>query len=199
MPLSEQQILNMKKRRETILKAATCLFATEGYEGTTIKKIAEAANVGFGSVFTYFKDKEELFYAAVVEPLKEVSNSVFAFNPDAENPMTELEMMIKTHIQLFAGMNNYLALVVQVVGQHHRYPDSFGKLDAFHDEFRERVSRLVQNGQEKRVLVQQDPLTVATLYTSLLIGIRLNATDSRYSDMWESYASSAIHLFGPII
>lgn len=198
MPLSEQQLLNMKKKRAAILEAATSLFATEGYEGTTIKKIAEAANIGFGSVFTYFKDKEELYYTVITEPLKEVSASVFAFNPDAENPLAELEMMIETHIKLFAGMNTYLALVVQVVGQHQRFPDSFGKLDMFHDEFREKVSLLVQNGQQKGLLVQQDPLTVATLYTSLLIGIRLNTTDSRYSEMWESYATSAIHLFGPI-
>ncbi|PAE24942.1 MULTISPECIES: TetR/AcrR family transcriptional regulator [Bacillaceae] len=198
MPLSEQQITNMKKRRETILEAATYLFAAEGYEGTTIKKIAQAANISFGSVFTYFKDKEELFYTAVAEPLHELSVKIFDFNTDAEDPMLELEKMIRGHIKLFAGINNYLALVVQVVGQHQRYPAIFAKLDAFHDEFREKVSQLVKNGQRKGVLVQQDPLTAATLYTSLLIGIRLNSTDERYSNVSESYASSAINLFGPI-
>ncbi|MCM3708061.1 MULTISPECIES: TetR/AcrR family transcriptional regulator [Cytobacillus] len=198
MPLSEQQITNMKKRRETILEAATYLFAAEGYEGTTIKKISQAANISFGSVFTYFKDKEELFYTAVAEPLHELSVKIFDFNPDAEDPMQELEKMTRGHIKIFAGINNYLALVVQVVGQHQRYPAIFAKLDAFRDEFREKVSLLVKNGQRKGVLIHQDPLTAATLYTSLLIGIRLNSTDDRYSNVWESYASSAINLFGPI-
>ncbi|MGD6856430.1 TetR/AcrR family transcriptional regulator [Bacillus infantis] len=198
MPLSEQQILNMKQKRKDILEVATKLFATEGFEGTTIKKVSEAANISFGSVFTYFKDKDELFYTAVVEPLNELSESVFAFSSDAENPMIELEKMIETHLKLFAGINSYLTLIVQVVGQHHRYPDIFKELDRFHDEFRKRVSLLVENGQHKGLFVQQDSLTVATLYTSLLIGIRLNTTDTRYSDMWEKYVSSAINLFGPI-
>ncbi|MDQ0271445.1 TetR/AcrR family transcriptional regulator [Cytobacillus purgationiresistens] len=197
MPLSEQQILNMKKKRETILEAATSLFATEGYEATTIKKISEAANVSFGSVFTYFKDKEELFYTAVVEPLKELSDRILDFNPDPMDPVAELEKMIAVHIKLFAGINQYLTLVVQVVGQHQRYADIFEKLDTFHDEFLEKVSILIQNGQKKGLLIQQEPLPVATLYTSLLIGIRLNNTDTLYSNMLDHYVPAALQLFGP--
>lgn len=199
MPLSEKQLLNMKKKREKILETATHLFATEGYEGTTIKKVSEAANISFGSVFTYFKDKEELFHTAVVEPLESFSHQVLDFHPDAENPIIELEKMIKNHIQLFATINNYLTIVVQIVGQHQRFPDIFKELDEFHDIFREKVSLLLQNGQEKGLLVHQDPMTVATLYTSLLIGIRLNSTDIRYNDSWENYVSSTIQLFGPIL
>lgn len=198
MPLSEKQLLNMKRRREKILETATYLFATEGYEGTTIKKVSEAANISFGSVFTYFKDKEELFYTAVTEPLKEISIHILDFNHNAENPVAELEEMIKKHIKLFSGFNHYLTLVVQVIGQYQRYPNIFKELDEFHDNFREKVSSLVKNGQQQGVLVKQDPLTVATLYTSLLIGIRLNSTDTRYNDIWEKYVPSALNLFGPI-
>lgn len=196
MPLSEKQIQNMQARRKIILESATYLFATEGYEGTTIKKVAEAAKVSFGSVFTYFKDKEDLFYTVIVEPLEELTNQVLAFNPDATDPLNELESMIKTHIKLYAGINNYLGLVVQVVGQHHRFPDVFEKLDVFHDEFKEKVILLIKNGQNKNVLLQQDPYIVATLYTSLLIGIRVNTTDNESSVMWDRFIPSAIHLFG---
>ncbi len=38
MPLSDEQRESMKKKRATILTAATDLFATLGFEGTTIKK-----------------------------------------------------------------------------------------------------------------------------------------------------------------
>ncbi|MEK3974691.1 MULTISPECIES: TetR family transcriptional regulator [unclassified Psychrobacillus] len=196
MPLSEKQILNMQTRRQIILDSATYLFATEGYEGTTIKKVAEAAKVSFGSVFTYFKDKEELFYTVVVEPLEELSNQVLAFNPDAKDLLNELENMIKTHIRLYAGINNYLGLVVQVVGQHQRFPRVFEKLDVFHDEFKAKVILLIKNGQKNNLFIQQDPSIVATLYTSLLIGIRLNTTDNESSIMWDRFIPSTIHLFG---
>ncbi|WP_279401568.1 TetR/AcrR family transcriptional regulator [Piscibacillus salipiscarius] len=179
MPLSEEQKVNMMKRREKIMEVATDLFATEGYEGTTIKKVSEAANISYGSVFTYFKDKEELFYKVITEPLTDLSNDLFNFNPDADDPITELEKMIEKHIKIFAGMNTYLTLVVLIVGQHTRFPSVFEELDQFHSQLLERISQLVENGQNKGLLVEQDSFKVATLYTSLLIGIRLNTTDSR--------------------
>ncbi|SET65002.1 transcriptional regulator, TetR family [Oceanobacillus limi] len=198
MPLSEEQRQNMKKRRQKILNTAVYLFATEGYEGTTIKKIAEAADVSFGNVFTYFKDKEQLFYAAVVEPLEAISDQILDFNENAEDPLLELQEMVKKDIQLFAGEQNYLTLVVQVVGQYQRFPEPFDQLNQFHDHWREKVGRLIENGQHKGLLKKQASMPVATLYTSLLIGIRLNNTDTRYSDMWAQYITPAFQLFGPI-
>ncbi|TFB15026.1 TetR/AcrR family transcriptional regulator [Filobacillus milosensis] len=198
MPLSDEQKLNMKKRRENILEVATELFATEGYEGTTIKKVSEAANISYGSVFTYFNDKEELFRTVVLDPLNELTEVLFDFNPVADDPICELEKMIKTHIHIFAGMSTYLTLIVQVIGQHTKFSETFSELDQFHNKLLDKVSRLVENGQEKRLLIQQEPFTVASLYTSLLIGIRLNTTDARLSDIWDSYISSIMNLFGPI-
>ncbi|KQL56531.1 MULTISPECIES: TetR/AcrR family transcriptional regulator [Bacillaceae] len=198
MPLSDGQRESMKKKRAAILTAATNLFATLGFEGTTIKKVSEAANVSFGSVFTYFKDKETLFYAVVVEPIDIFKEEVLSFNPYAEEPVVELKKMIHTHIDLYARLQDYLTIVVQIIGQYQKYPDMFAKLDEFNDEFCERVKILVENGQKTNVLVKQDSMTVATMYTSLLTGLRINTTDSRYSSFWEPFKHSAIQLFGPI-
>lgn len=56
----------------------------------------------------------------------------------------------------------------------------------------------IMNRQNKGLLIMQEPMPVATLYTSLLIGIRLNSTDTRYSEMWERHISPILQLFGPI-
>lgn len=198
MALSEEQRLNMKKRREKIRDQAITLFSEQGFEGTTIKQVAEAAEVSFGSVFTYFEDKQQLFYAAVVEPLDDFSAEVLDFNPYAEDLIGELKRTIHHHVHIFAGIKNYLTLVVQVVGQSHRFPEPFEQLDQFHDQLREKICGLIINGQEKGLLIKQDPIPVATLYTSLLIGIRLNNTDSRFNKMWDKYTEPMLQLFGPI-
>ncbi|MFS0788132.1 TetR/AcrR family transcriptional regulator [Shouchella sp. 1P09AA] len=198
MPLSEKQRENMKRKRTLILDVATELFATLGYEGTTIKKVSEAAEISFGSVFTYFKDKEALFYAVVVEPIEAFKNDVLSFNPESEEPLIELKIMIDRHMTIYASLQNYLMIVVQIIGQHNKYPEAFAKLDAFHDQFREKVKRLVENGQNKQVLIDQDPMTVATMYTSLLSGLRINSVDSRYSAFQGSFNETTMQLFGPI-
>jgi AcrR family transcriptional regulator len=53
--------------REVLIDAALALFAREGYRGTTIRKIEEAAGLspGAGGMYRHFRSKEELLLAAV--------------------------------------------------------------------------------------------------------------------------------------
>lgn len=49
--------------RELILKAATAMFIEEGYEKTSLRNIAEKIEYSPATIYLYFKDKDELFFA----------------------------------------------------------------------------------------------------------------------------------------
>ncbi len=51
-----------ERTRQAILAAAADLFERRGYEGTTIADIAEAAEIGTRTFFSYFASKEELLF-----------------------------------------------------------------------------------------------------------------------------------------
>ena len=53
--------------RDVLIDAALGLFAAEGYRGTTIRKIEQAAGLtpGAGGMYRHFKSKEELLMAAM--------------------------------------------------------------------------------------------------------------------------------------
>ena len=51
---------DITKKKESILAAARELFATKGYEETTIAEIARAAGVAVGTVYLYFQNKHEI-------------------------------------------------------------------------------------------------------------------------------------------
>lgn len=61
MPLSEKQILNMQTRRQIILDSATYLFATEGYEGTTIKKLLRLQRLALAVCLLILKIRKSSF------------------------------------------------------------------------------------------------------------------------------------------
>ncbi|MES9682444.1 helix-turn-helix domain-containing protein, partial [Gottfriedia acidiceleris] len=48
-------------KKQNILQAATKSFTIFGYKATTMSQIAKQANVGKGTIYTFFKNKEELF------------------------------------------------------------------------------------------------------------------------------------------
>lgn len=47
-------------KRDHIMQAALALFAERGYHGTPVSMIAEKAKVGSGTIYRYFKDKDDL-------------------------------------------------------------------------------------------------------------------------------------------
>jgi AcrR family transcriptional regulator len=54
-------------RRRLILDAATKLFGKHGYHATTVPMIVEEAEVSTGSFYMYFRNKEDVFNAALEE------------------------------------------------------------------------------------------------------------------------------------
>lgn len=60
------RVHNAAKARETILAAATDLFAAQGFAGTSMQAVAQAAGYDKSLLFQYFDDKLGL-YTAVIE------------------------------------------------------------------------------------------------------------------------------------
>lgn len=61
---------NKQAKEVAIRNAARRLFVEKGYDATTLREIAEAAQVGFGTVFAYATDKSGLLAMIFVEQLK---------------------------------------------------------------------------------------------------------------------------------
>lgn len=54
-------------KREAILRAARVLFATKGYEETTIADIAKEAGIAVGTVYLYFRNKREVYTGVALD------------------------------------------------------------------------------------------------------------------------------------
>jgi AcrR family transcriptional regulator len=63
--MGHQARLSSGDRRQQIVEVATRLFARQGYEGTTTRQIAEAAEVNEAIIFRHFTTKEDLYWAVI--------------------------------------------------------------------------------------------------------------------------------------
>jgi AcrR family transcriptional regulator len=73
---------NKLAKEDAIRTAAKRLFADKGYEATTLREIAKAAGVGFGTVFEYSKDKSGLLAMIFVEQLNSLPPLFDGNTPD---------------------------------------------------------------------------------------------------------------------
>jgi AcrR family transcriptional regulator len=63
---------NKAEKLERIRNAARALFVEKGYDDTTIREIAQRADVGFGTLFSYASDKHDLLFLIFTDELMDV-------------------------------------------------------------------------------------------------------------------------------
>ena len=100
-------------KRETILRAATKVFAQKGYFNSKVADIAGAAGIADGTVYLYFKSKEEVLHSifdrAMEEFIAEGRREIAAIE-SAEN---RLRKIAELHLERL-GADRDMAIVFQV-------------------------------------------------------------------------------------
>ncbi|HKR01038.1 MAG TPA: TetR/AcrR family transcriptional regulator [Pyrinomonadaceae bacterium] len=100
-------------KREAILRAATRTFARNGYFNSKVADIARAAGVADGTVYLYFKSKEEILHSIFdrgMEDAIRVGREQIAELPD---PREKLRRIAHLHLERL-GADRDLAVVFQV-------------------------------------------------------------------------------------
>jgi AcrR family transcriptional regulator len=62
-----------RRNREALIRAASAVMTEKGVDGTTMLEIAERADVGAGTVYNYFKSKDELAVAVLEELMHDLA------------------------------------------------------------------------------------------------------------------------------
>jgi len=65
-----RQYLPAEERRRRILESSREVFARSGLKGARTRELAQAAGINQATLFEHFSSKEELFAAAVIQPLE---------------------------------------------------------------------------------------------------------------------------------
>lgn len=76
MGISERKSREKEQRIKQIQDSAAALFYKKGYVATTIEDIAEAAEISKGTIYLYFKSKDDLYYSLVEPSLDRLSRKL---------------------------------------------------------------------------------------------------------------------------
>ncbi len=73
-------------KRRQIIEGARTVFRALGFDAASMGEIAKAAGVSKGTLYVYFKDKDELFQAIVEKECPLQAEGVLVFDPDVGDP-----------------------------------------------------------------------------------------------------------------
>src|SRR3954463_14659215 len=100
-------------KRELILRAATRVFARNGYFNSKVADIARAADVADGTVYLYFKSKEEILHSIFDQNMAEAIGSGRKLIEQVQDPREKLRRIALLHLERL-GSDRDLAVVFQV-------------------------------------------------------------------------------------
>jgi AcrR family transcriptional regulator len=69
-------------KRRQIVEGARQVFLSQGFDAASMGEIARVAGVSKGTLYVYFKSKEELFEAIVGQQCRAQADQIFNFDPD---------------------------------------------------------------------------------------------------------------------
>jgi TetR/AcrR family fatty acid metabolism transcriptional regulator len=102
-------------KRDRILDAATKVFAKRGFFGAQVADIAKRAGVASGTVYLYFKSKDDLLLSLFERTMHEAITEGRAAITDAQaaDPVERLRHIARLHLARL-GRDRHLAVVFQV-------------------------------------------------------------------------------------
>lgn len=111
-----------RNKKQQIVEAAIKVFLKQGYAETTLARVAEEANVIRATIYSHFKNKEELFIA-IIEEL-----TINRFNPDFEQKLMtatpkQFVYMLRDVVNFRRQDKEYLSLLRTVLGESERFPE----------------------------------------------------------------------------
>lgn len=131
------------KKPARIIDAAFSVFGETGYDATLIKDIAQRAGISSGTIYTYFKDKKDLFRATVQEGWNRFLAQIRELVDSKEPTGARLERFIDIG---FGSLTHYLPLLRGMLFESRQMNMLQGNLE----QFCGLVERLL-SGQWKRL------------------------------------------------
>lgn len=92
--------MSITKTRQKLLEVARELFAHKGLEATTMNDIAQASGRGRRTLYTYFRNKEEIYFAVIEEELERLSEKMDDVVTLDVDPMEKIFTLIYSHLSI---------------------------------------------------------------------------------------------------
>ena len=100
-------------KRAAILEAATAVFAERGFFNAQVADIARGAGIAAGTVYLYFRSKDEILTSIFDRTMKEAIAEGRAAVEDVQDPVERLRRIARLHLTRM-GRDRSLAVVFQV-------------------------------------------------------------------------------------
>ncbi|HJR58658.1 MAG TPA: TetR/AcrR family transcriptional regulator [Vicinamibacterales bacterium] len=165
-------------KRAAILEAATAIFAKRGFFGAQVADVARGAGIAAGTVYLYFRSKDEILTSIFDRTMQEAIEEGRAALADVEDPVERLRRIARMHLTRL-GRDRNLAVVFQVeLRQTTKFMEQFSATGL--RDYLAVIQQTIEDGQARGLFRKSlNPRTAAKVFFGALDEMATNWVLSR--------------------
>ncbi len=112
MGVLERKAREKERRRNEIIDAAERLFFKHGYDHVTMDDIAKEAELSKGTLYLYFKSREDLHYAILIRGLEILNRLIREVYDAKKSGLENILQMGEAYIRFFREKTDYFKAIM---------------------------------------------------------------------------------------
>jgi len=138
---------NGGEKRDRILRAAVTIFSRNGFFNSKVSEIARAAEVADGTIYLYFRNKDDLLISLFEEKMGEVVEDVRRRIAVGANTLDRLRIFIENHMDLLERESGLVEVLQIELRQSTKFLKDYTPVKFF--EYLEVISDILEEGKRQ--------------------------------------------------
>ncbi|MBI5575150.1 MAG: TetR/AcrR family transcriptional regulator [Deltaproteobacteria bacterium] len=147
------------EKRDRILRAAIRIFSQKGYFNSRISEIARLAGVADGTIYLYFKNKDDLLISLFEEKMGEVVADVRARVSDGSDALSRLKIFIRNHMELLVREAGLIEVIQVELRQSNKFMKEYVPVKFL--EYLDVISGILEDGKREGIFRPDLNVTLA--------------------------------------
>jgi AcrR family transcriptional regulator len=148
-----------KRTQKRLKKAALDVFSEKSVDSATVEEITEKADLGKGTLYQHFADKEEIIITLVDEAIDHLVEYICSFDPMPETLEDMLEHLLNVHYRFYVDSEEEFLLLFQGKLLVKLQSDTLDELEEPYLRYLGEIESQVSNYLSPRI----DPLKIRRL------------------------------------
>lgn len=165
------KIIDKEEKKLKIIKAAINVFAQKGFASTRIEDIAVKADIGKGTIYEYFKNKDDLFFAIYETMCGEFNEAILSSMKKQKTATGALREFTITVLKAFDDWREFSFVVLDFWSEHRKGKSVHVRFNEIYNESRKAISEVIKAGIKSGEFRGGDPFVIASIMIAVLDGL----------------------------
>ena len=176
MGIRERKERERERRRQQIIVAAKRVFSDKGFNKATMEDIAQEAELSPGTLYLYFKNKEELYASLSLRILQYLKIRMEHVNAENLDPEKKLEALMEAMYDVYEFDPLIIINMFHLQSSEtlkNLSPQLLSEIKALSQKSIGSIARIFSDGSEKGVFIDKHATALADIFWSLFTGVVL--------------------------